>query len=89
MDNIPAPLLNCFICGDPEMPARKLLQVTPKGYTTLLAYAEAVGDATVLERMKEAWTVGRLRYHFKCRCDLYNKSVKATMNSTRKYNLIY
>jgi len=54
MDNIPAPLLNCFICGDPKMPARKLLQLTPKGYSTLLAYAEAVGDATVFERMKEA-----------------------------------
>ena len=78
IDIISAPLLKCFICEDSETPARKLLQVTPKGYPTLLAYAEAIGDATVSESMKEAWSVGRLRYHFKCRSDLYDKSVKAT-----------
>ena len=47
IDIISAPPLKCFICEDSETPARKLLQVIPKGYRTLLAYAEAIGDATV------------------------------------------
>ena len=58
IDIISAPLLKCFICEDSEKPARKLVLATPKGYPTLLAYAEAIGDATVSERMKEAWSVG-------------------------------
>uniref|UniRef100_UPI00358E1F55 uncharacterized protein n=1 Tax=Myxine glutinosa TaxID=7769 RepID=UPI00358E1F55 len=33
--------------------------------------------------MKEAWNVARLRYHLECKRDLYNKSVKVTMKSTR------
>lgn len=89
VDIIPAPPLNCFICEGPETPAQKLAQATPKGYPTLLAYAEAVGNATILERMKEAWNVGRLRYHFECKRDLYNTSVKVTMKSTRKCDLFY
>uniref|UniRef100_UPI00358FF9DE uncharacterized protein isoform X2 n=1 Tax=Myxine glutinosa TaxID=7769 RepID=UPI00358FF9DE len=83
VDIIPAPLLNCFICEGPETPAQKLAQATPNGYPTRLAYAEAVGNATILERMKEAWNVGRLRYHFECKRDLYNMSVKVPMKSTR------
>ena len=74
----------CFICDGPETPAQKLVKVTPKGYSTLLAYAEAVGSSTVLEHLKKSWHAGRLRYHFECKHDLYNQSVKVTLKSTRK-----
>ena len=75
----------CFICdGPPETPAQKLVKVTPKGYPTLLAYAEAVGSSTVLEHLKKSWHAGRIRYHFECKRDLYNQSVKITLKSTRK-----
>ena len=53
----------CFICDGPETP-------------TLLAYAEAAGSSTLLEHLKKSWNSGRLRYHFECKCDLYNQSVK-------------
>ncbi len=85
VDDTPAPLI-CFICGGPETPVQKLVQVTQKGYSTLLTYAEVVGNAIILERM-EAWNVGRLRYHFECKRDLYNMSVKVTKKSARKYGL--
>lgn len=75
---------HCFICEGSETPAQKLVHVTPKGYPTLLGYAEAIGNATILERMKESWSVRRLRYHFECKRDLYNKSVKASLKTTRK-----
>ena len=52
VDNSPASPLNCFICDGPETLAQKLTQATPKGYPTLLAYAEAVGNATILEPIK-------------------------------------
>ena len=77
-------LHKCFICNDSETAAQKLLQATSKGYPTLLEYAEAVGDVAVLERMKEAWSARELRYHLKCRRDLYNNSIKANIKSTRK-----
>jgi len=65
-------------------PAQKLVQATPKGYPTLLEYAEAIGNATILECMKESWNIRKLRYHFGCKRDLYNKSVKVTLESFRK-----
>ena len=89
VDDIHAPPLNCFICEGPETSAQKLAHATPKGYPTLLAYAEAVGNATMLERMKEAWNVTRLKYHIECKRDLYNKSAKATLKSSRKFDLFY
>jgi len=79
---------HCFICEGPETPTQKLAQVTSKGYHTLLAYAEAVEDAAILEHMKESWSDRKLRYHFECRRDLYNKSVKVTSKSTRKCRTI-
>ena len=88
VDDIPATPLNCFICEGPETPAQKLAQATPKGYPTLLAYAEAVGNATMLEHMKKAWNVARLRYHIECKRDLYNKSAKATLTSSSKVSLL-
>ena len=89
VDGIPAPPLNCFICESSETAPQKLAQGTSKGYPSLLQYAEAVGNDSILERMKEAWNVGRLRYHLECKRDLYNQSVKARKRSTRKCDLIY
>ena len=74
----------CFICEGLETPAQRMVKVTPKDYLTLLAYAEAVKSATILEHLKESWHAGRLRYHFECKCDLYNKSVKVTLKLTCK-----
>ncbi len=71
VDDTPAPLI-CFICGGPEKPTQKLVQVTQKG---LLTYVEVVGNATILERM-EAWNIGRLRYQIECKRDLNNKVTK-------------
>jgi len=65
-------------------PAQQFAQATPKGYPILLAYAEAIGNATIFERLKESWNIGRLRYPFECKHDLYNKSVKVTLESSRK-----
>lgn len=81
--------VNCLICDGPETTAQKLTQATTKGYPTLLAYAETVGNATILEHMKGVWNVGKLRYHFECKRDLYNMSVKVTKKSTRKCDLFY
>ncbi len=82
---VATPLLNCFICEEPETPTKIISQVTLKGYPTLLAYAKVLGDATILERMKKAWSIGKLRYHVECKRDMYNKAVKANMESNRKF----
>ena len=55
----------------------------------LLAYAEAIRNAAIVERMKEACKFKRLRYHRECRCDLYNESVEVTTKSTRKCDSFY
>ena len=89
VDVIPTPLLNCCICDGPETPAQKLVQATPIGYPALLAYAEAIGNAAIVERMKEAYKFKRLRYHRESRRDLYNESVKVTTKSTRKCDSFY
>ena len=75
---------NCCICDGPETPLQKLVSATPRGYPALLGYAEAAGDVTVVERMKEARKVEKLTYHKERRRDLYNKSVKVIRKSTRK-----
>jgi len=67
-----------FICEGPETPAQNLIKGTPKGYPTVLAYAEAVENPAILEHLNEAWHAARLsmRYHNECKHDLYNKSDK-------------
>ena len=73
----------CFCSGGSETPAAKLAQATAKGYRTLLSYVEAIGDAAILERLKEAQNVGRLRYHMECKRDLYNNFMKDRQRSIR------
>ena len=73
----------CFISEGPETPVLKLAWVTLKDYPILLACAEAVGNAAILDhlQMKESWRNRRLRYHFKCKSDLYNNLVKVTLKT--------
>ena len=52
-----APPFTCFICEGPETLTGKLARLTNKGYGTLLAYAEAHENATILERLKESKNV--------------------------------
>ena len=49
--------LTCVCCEGSEALAAKLAQATAKGYRTLLSYVEAIGDAAILERLKEAQNV--------------------------------
>ena len=65
------------------MSGRKLARVTAKGYGTLLSYAEADENATIMERLKDSKTVGRQRYHMECRRDLFNKYSWITVQLTR------
>ena len=82
-DIIPAPPVTCIIYEGPEMSGRKLARVTAKGYGTLLSYAEADENATILERLKDSKTVGRQRNHMECRRDLFNKDAQITVQITR------
>ena len=85
-DAIPTSLLNCCIYDGPETPTQKLaiVQAAPKVYPTLSGYAEAIGNAEILDHMKEACKAGGMRYHKECKRDLYNESVKVNKKSIRK-----
>ena len=78
-----APPFTCFICEGPKTLTGKLTWLTNKGYSTLLEYAKAHENATIMERLKESNNVETQRYHIKHRRDLFSKYAWVTLKSTR------
>ena len=82
-ENITTSTISCFICDGPETPDQKLTQASTKGYCSFIKQAEAVKNATVLKRMKDAQMEGKLSYRMKCKNDLHNNFVELTKKSAQ------
>ena len=82
-EDVTPPLPKCFICEGLETSAQRFIQATSKGHSTILQYAEAVQNAILLERLKEAQNVGRLKYHITCKNDLFHKFVAVNTKAAK------